>query len=132
MALPSTGIDLVHVPGFTAQLEDHASAFFEGTFTHGERRDGQSGRRPMAEHLAARYAAKEAFLKAWSGGRWGQTPTLPHVDLKEIEVCTDAYGRPRIVLHGTLAKRIGAFEASVSLSHDKDYAIAVVMLSLLT
>ena len=45
-----------------------------------------------------------------------------------IEVVTDAWGRPRIRLHGEVAKRLEDRTFELSLSHDGDYAIAYVVL----
>ena len=66
----TVGVDLVHVPGFAQQLEDRASGFVDHTFTPRERRTRAPHR------LAARFAAKEAFIKAWSGSRTHQPPLL--------------------------------------------------------
>jgi len=117
----TVGVDLVNVPSFAQQLEDTASGFVDHTFTPSEQR-------VRAPHrLAARFAAKEAFLKAWSGARIHQPPLLGNVDLREIEVVDDGYGRPRLVLHGAVAQAVGTHTTSVSLSHDGDAAIAVVL-----
>lgn len=117
----TVGVDLVHVPGFAQQLEDTASAFVDHTFTARERKVRDPRR------LAARFAAKEAFIKAWSGSRTHQPPLLGSLDLREIEVVDDGYGRPALALHGTLAQMVGPCTTSVSLSHDGDAAIAVVL-----
>ena len=104
------GIDLVAVESFRQQLEDSASRFIEGTFTATERRQSQS--RPggdAARHLAARFAAKEAFVKAWSSEHYGQAPRMPRVDMR-----------------GELARQGGPRRLQVSLSHDGDFATAVV------
>jgi holo-[acyl-carrier protein] synthase len=114
------GIDLVDVPAFAQQLADPASGFVAATFTAAEQRLKDPRR------LAARFAAKEAFLKAWSGSRYGSAPLLGAVDLREIEVVSDGYGRPGIALHGAVAAAVGPFAASLSLSHDGDAAIALV------
>jgi holo-[acyl-carrier protein] synthase len=118
------GVDLVDVPGFAAQLADQASGFVAATFTALERRTAHGDPR----RLAARYAAKEAFVKAWSGSRRGLPPALPAVDLREIEVVDDGYGRPGLRLHGAVKAAAGDVSAHVSLSHDGPSAIAVVIL----
>lgn len=123
------GVDLVHVPGLRDQLADRASGFAEGVFTPGERRDAAD--RPSgdpARHLAARFAAKEAFVKAWSGGFFGAPPRLVGVDLRHVEVIADAWGRPALRLAPPLAAHVGPVRAHLSLSHDGDYAIAQVVL----
>ena len=75
-----------------------------------------------AERLAARFAAKEAALKAFDLGNEG-------VDWRDIEVRKLAGGACRLELHGkaaALAAERGAGEIALSLSHDGDYATAVV------
>ena len=79
------------------------------------------GRRRSGEHLAARFAAKEAVLKAFGTGiskrmRW-----------TEVEVVNERSGRPRIVLDGAVAafaERNGLRELEVSLSHTRQLAFA--------
>ena len=99
------GLDLVHVPGLADQLAVAGSVFAQRAFTPRERREAarrarQCGSRP-AEHLAARWAAKEALVKAWSAaanaaaGRAVAPVLAPEaVDWREIEVLTDRWGRP--------------------------------------
>ncbi len=125
------GVDTVYLPTFRAQLAEPASHFVSGTFTAAE--IACANHRPSgdpARHLAARFAAKEAFLKAWDGAFWGARPPLDAVDLREIEVVSDAWGRPALALHGRVRASIGEqVAAGVSLSHDGDHAVAVVTLS---
>jgi holo-[acyl-carrier protein] synthase len=93
-------------------------------FTPAEIAYCESKHRP-ALHFAARFAAKEAFLKAmgtgWSGGH----------KFSEIEVVNNALGKPELLVHGKVkefcaAHGIGAME--VSLTHIRDVASAVVVL----
>jgi len=126
------GTDLVEVSSFAEQLEDSASYFVEGTFTLGERREAESrpSNRPD-RHLAVRFAAKEALIKAWSSAMWGHPPVRQHVNLREIEVVTDAYHRPTLRLHGDVAQAMQDFaplRIHLSLSHDGNYATAFVVL----
>jgi holo-[acyl-carrier protein] synthase len=126
------GIDTVHVPAFAEQLEDAASGFVDATFTAAEQRAAGADPARRPERLAARFAAKEAFVKAWSAACAGRLPALAHVDLREIEVADDGYGRPRLRLHGAVAaelERLGAPAAHLSFSHDGPSACAVVVLS---
>jgi holo-[acyl-carrier protein] synthase len=78
-----------------------------------------------AMHFAARFAAKEAFLKAmgtgWTGGH----------KFSEIEIVNNALGKPELLVHGKVGEfcRVhGITGMQVSLSHIKDLAKAVVVL----
>ena len=126
------GIDMVDVDAFRDQLADPASSFVTASFTEGERRVADE--RPSgdpARHLAARYAAKEALIKAWSGSNWGGRPVLRAIDMRDIEVVSDAFGRPRLCLHGTVAAALdpqGTRRIHLSLTHDGPVASAFVVL----
>ena len=146
----TVGTDLVHVPGFSAQLDQPGTVFAQRTFTARElrearRRSQERGSSP-AQHLAARWAAKESFIKAWSQAHvlrarsrgMSTSPVIlaEDVDWREIEVVTDRWGRPSLRLSGTVAQAVEhslGEEVStpgcwpVSLSHDGDYAAAIVL-----
>ena len=146
----AVGTDLVHIPDFEAQLDQPGTVFAQRTFTARElrearRRAQEKGTNP-AQHLAARWAAKESFIKAWSQAhilcaKSRGTSTSPvilteDVDWREIEVVTDRWGRPSLRLSGTVAhavERSLGEEVStpgcwpVSMSHDGDYAAAIVL-----
>lgn len=138
----TVGHDLVHLADLRLQLADRASTFMARTFTPAELRTCElrartrqvPGQEPdLIPHLGARYAAKEAFLKAFDARFWGTAPpVLPgSFDLREIEVVSDAWGRPSLALHGRLAETAhhhGPLRAEVSLSHDGPFAGAVVLL----
>lgn len=126
------GVDLVDVPSFAEQLADLASTFAEATFTPGEQAyaAGAVSREP-SRHLAARFAAKEAGLKALDAAcaRAGVTP--PRLGLLELEVLRDEAGRPQLALTGealALATRVGVDRVHLSLSHDGRSAVAFVVL----
>jgi len=73
--------------------------------------------------LAARFAAKEAAMKALGRGIWD-------IPWRDIEILNDASGRPVLGLHGKARQRaqeIGIVECAVSLSHAREYAVAVVL-----
>jgi holo-[acyl-carrier protein] synthase len=111
----AVGIDVVDVARFEQTLT-RTPALRSRLFTSLERE------RPVAS-LAARFAAKEALAKALgapSGLRW-----------VDAEVRTDAEGRPRLEMSGTVAQqaaRLGAASVHVSMSHDAGIASAVVVL----
>lgn len=128
MTIVGIGIDLVHIPSFRDQMLT-AGTGFEQVFTPGERSDVHSKGSHPARHFAARWAAKEAVIKAWSESIFGEPPVMGEDVHHLIEVVTDAWGRPRIVLHGEVAKRLGDVTLNLSLSHDGDYATAYVVMS---
>lgn len=128
------GLDIVDVEAFSAQLADQASGFVEGTFRPGERRPAAPVRLRQAQHLAGHFAAKEALIKAWSAARRGRPPALAQVDLRDIEVTDDGYGRPGLRLHGAVRDGVAELApgapvtAHLSISHDGPVAAAVVVL----
>ena len=118
------GIDLVHVPRLKEAVTDNP-ALEAGVFTEGERAYCRHRADPWP-HFAARFAAKEAVLKAL--GR-GLSTTGPDRALQEIEVVRGE-GPPSIALFGgvrRLAARLGLGEPALSLSHAGDYALASVI-----
>ena len=138
----TVGVDLVHIPGIAEQLSRPGSTF-DQVFSplelrHSQQRPQVSGTRdPVArfagsrtEHLAGRWAAKEAFIKAWSQAIYGKPPVIEPdlVNFAEIEVLPDRWGRVALHLKGEVAARLqdslGRVELSLSISHDGDYATA--------
>ena len=133
LALENTavGVDVVAVSAFAEQLEQPGTRFAR-VFTPAERRDARAGEGGEAQHLAARWAAKEAVIKAWSSTRFGGPEVIDpsQVDLREIEVRSDAWGRPSIRLHGAIADGMAGFTVLVSLSHDPEGDIAAAFVVL--
>ncbi len=131
MAVHSIGIDLVAVQPFAEQLDAPGSTFASQTFTARELRTAQGPSGP-AQHLAGRFAAKEAFVKAFSGARPGQAPVAPDMDWRDVEVVADGWGRPVLTLHGALADAVedslGEIVAHVSITHEPTMAAAVVVI----
>lgn len=129
------GVDVVAISAFAEQLEQPGTRFAR-SFTPGERRAARAGagnpELREAQSLAARWAAKEAVIKAWSSTRFGGPELIDpeQVDLSEIEVRTDAWGRPSIRLHGEIGRAMTGYDVLLSLSHDPaaDIAIAFVVL----
>ena len=116
------GLDLVPIARVEAMLARHGRRAAERLFSPGERADCD-GRAEPAQHYAARFAAKEAVLKAL-----GVPPGLRWV---EIEVRTADAGRPLLILSGAAAAaaaRRGVAIQHVSLTHAGGMAAAVVVL----
>jgi holo-[acyl-carrier protein] synthase len=68
-------------------------------------------------------------IKAWSASLHGSPPVMSEHVHHQIELVSDAWGRPRIRLHGEVAQHLAGHLFEVSLSHDGDYATAYVVLS---
>ncbi|MGJ0390740.1 holo-ACP synthase [Microbacterium sp. CGR1] len=109
-----TGIDLVDIPRFERTLE-RTPRLLERLFAPGER----ALRLPS---LAARYAAKEALIKTLGGS--------DGVHWIEIEIASEASGRPQFVLTGTTAEVVaerGITRLHLTLTHDAGLAAAFVV-----
>lgn len=119
-----TGIDIAEVPRVAQSIERFGDRFLRRIYTESEIRycDSKANR---VERYAARFAAKEAAMKAlgtgWSRGvRW-----------RDCEVTRLPGGRPTIVFHGKageVAARLGVKNAALSISHTSEQAIAQVIL----
>lgn len=127
MSVIGVGLDLVSVSAFAEQLDQPGSTMLL-SFRTGERRDAAARPGDEAQHLAARWAAREAVIKAWSSSRFAQTPVLPESAVNDIEIISDNWGRPRARLHGDLAKYLSGVVIHLSLTHDGDTAGAVAIL----
>jgi len=123
VAIVGHGIDLTEVARIEAMLAEHGERFLDRCFTPREVADAGDGPRRV-EHLAARFAAKEAALKALGTG-WAQG-----VGWTDVAVEREASGAPRLVVTG-VAARIAAERAiarwHVSLTHTRDHAVASVI-----
>lgn len=124
MAIVGCGVDLVQIARFKGFIDAGKTALLERLFTAGEREYALT-RKSAAAHLAARFAAKEAYLKALGTGlRFG-------LSWQQIEVVRDELGRPELQLCGRALELLaekGARCAHLSYSHDGDYAVASVIL----
>lgn len=113
------GVDLVYVPRLRRLLAEQP-ALRGRIFTERELRACRDDRSAVSR-LSARFAAKEAVLKALGTG------VGPRMRWQDVEVVNEPSGRPVVRLHGEVAavwERRGAGEVEVSLSHTGDYAIA--------
>lgn len=117
------GIDLCAVARLRQELAAPERGFLRAVFTTAEIAHGESRPHP-AEHFAARFAAKEATLKALAGGGASGSFWL------DIEVADAEDGAPRLVLHGRareVAEKLGVVRWHVSLSHERQFATAIVI-----
>jgi holo-[acyl-carrier protein] synthase len=119
-----TGIDIAEVPRIAASIARFGERFLRRIFTEGEIRycDGKANR---AERYAARFAAKEAAMKAIGTG-WNHGVTW-----RDVEVSRMPGGRPTITFHGKAAEfsaKLGTKHVALSLTHTAEHAIAQVIL----
>ena len=115
--LPALGVDIVRVERIAAVLQRHPTRFEARVLTGAER----SYVRARPESLAGRWAAKEAVSKVLGLGVRG-------IGWREIEIELLATGQPTVRLHGNAALRadqLGIAAIAVSISHEREYAIAV-------
>lgn len=119
------GFDLAQVSAIDDSLRLFGERFAQRLFTRHELDYAGSGHGMRAQRLAARFAAKEAVIKALGLSEAG-------VNWRDIEVVKLSGGDCSISLHGRvaqLAAAMGARQFSLSLSHEGDYAGAVVTAS---
>jgi holo-[acyl-carrier protein] synthase len=113
------GIDIVDVPRLRRLLSEQPD--IAGTVFTERELSYCRGRRREDEHLAGRFAAKEAVLKAFGTGlgtrmRW-----------TDVEIINELHGRPRVHLHGAVASWAttrGLRSVDVSLAHTEGVAVA--------
>lgn len=120
MRIAGTGIDIVEVSRIISAVSRHGDRFLKRVFTPVEERYCSSRGVP-GQHFAARFAVKEAVLKAlqtgWSGG----------IRLRDVEVRNGPAGQPDVRLTGVAARRadeMGIIKIHVSISHTGDLAVA--------
>lgn len=119
-----TGVDLCEVDRLRAAMERHGERFKQRVFT--DREIAYSERKANRyERYAARFAAKEAGMKAlgtgWRGG----------IAWRDFEVTNLPSGRPTLAFHGKageIAKKLGVRNVALSLTHTRDQAMAMVIL----
>jgi holo-[acyl-carrier protein] synthase len=117
MAEPGLGLDLVDIDRLERAL-GRRPRLADRLFTAGEL-DFAAARRRPARHLAVRFAAKEAAIKALG------TPVAP----RQVEVTGGGRVPPRLVLHGEAARLAAerGVELEVALTHTAETAAAVVL-----
>jgi holo-[acyl-carrier protein] synthase len=119
-----SGIDMAEVPRIAESIKRFGDRFIRRIFTEGEVRycDTKANR---VERYAARFAAKEAAMKAIGTG-WNCG-----VAWRDIEVSRTPGGRPTIKFHGKAAEfaaKLGTRHIALSISHTEQLAIAQVIL----
>lgn len=128
MSILGIGVDLCEIERVDASLQQLGERFATKILHPNEKRQFDA-HRFQGRYLAKRFAAKEAFAKALGTGIAGG------VVLPDIEVANDAQGKPELHLHGEAArqlKRHGDCRVHLSISDEKHYAIAQVVIELVS
>ena len=118
-----TGIDIIEVSRIKRALDIWGDKFLSRVFTKRELSYANKKKFPH-ENLAARFACKEAVLKAFGDTRVG-------VNLKNIEVLNDSKGKPEVILHEEarrFANKNKLNKIIVSMSHTNNYAVSNAIL----
>lgn len=116
------GTDIAEVKRFEKWVKN--PEMIERFFNEKERSAAKSDS-AKCQHYAVRFAAKEAFSKALGTGISG-------FNLKDVYITNNSEGKPELNIEGAalslLKERLGDCNAFVSLSHEKEYAVAFVIL----
>lgn len=118
----STGVDVIRISRIERALQRHGERFLQRIYTPLE----VAVCRGRSSELAARFAAKEAVSKALGVGIFSSDG----IGWREVEVLPDRLGKPLVYLHGKAlqrARELGFEEFALSLTHDGDMAVAMVV-----
>lgn len=116
------GVDVVMISHIEDSLRRFGQRFVDRLFSPRESSYAMQSRELAAQRLAARFAAKEAAIKAFG---WSEAS----IDWRDIEVVRTDTGACHLELHGQAARLLAAWgpaQIALSLSHDGNYAVAVV------
>ena len=120
--LIGVGCDVIEIARVQKAIE--REAFVERVYAPNEIAYCRSRGKQAAASFAARFAAKEAVLKALGTGLRGG-------ELQEIVITNDALGKPRVRLvgyHAQLAEQLGVKNIAISMSHSREMALAYVVM----
>ncbi len=115
------GIDIIELSRIQVTTDRWGDLFLNKVFTEKELKYSLSKKNPN-QHLAARFAAKEAVSKALSTGwtgifRW-----------QDVEVVNDALGKPEVRFFGELREKLADRRVHISLSHSDTVVVAVAVI----
>jgi len=121
MPIIGHGIDIVETQRIADLVGEHGHRFLDRCFTAGEQAYSAANSKRYVEHLAGRFAAKEAVLKVlgtgWSGG----------IMWTDIDIIRQPSGQPKVVLSGEslrVADKLGIRVWHISISHVSTHAMA--------
>lgn len=117
------GVDICSVPRVLHVYKKYGEKFLRRVLTESEIAYVKSAEKHLVVRLAARFAAKEAAVKVLGTGWVG-------VGFQEVEVQRRPSGEPRLALYGRAlerAKQLGLSQFELSMSHEKEYAVAFIV-----
>lgn len=115
------GTDIIEINRIKQSIEEHGNNFLEKVYTEKEIGYCESKKMQKYQHYAARFASKEAVLKAISG----MLKNKYSIEWKDIEILNDESGRPFVNIRSQ--ENIVISNIDLSISHCKEYAIAMVV-----
>lgn len=117
------GVDICSLKRIDKAYKRFGERFLERVLTENEIKYVSSAPKHLISRLAARFAAKEAVVKALGTGWYG-------VGFQEVEVARLKSGEPFLKLHNRAKKRadkLGLSQFKISMSHEKEFAVAFVV-----
>lgn len=111
-----TGVDITEVRRLKQAIEKWGKEFLHRVFTEDELENAKT-RGSLYQHLAGRFAAKEAVFKALGD---------KNLSWKDVEILNDKEGKPVCVVQNPRAKKI---DVHISISHVKNYAVASAIIT---
>ncbi len=116
MNIIGNGVDIIEVRRIKNAIDKYGRSFLERIFTDKELQNAE-GHNNRYQHLAGRFAAKEAVFKAL--GKAG-------LNFKDVEIINDLQGKPYCSLTNTYKDK---FKVYISISHIKNYAVASAIIT---
>ena len=120
----TTGADILFIPRITEAIERFGERYLQRIYTPSE----LAYCRGRVPELAVRFAAKEAVSKALGVGM--RILASEGIYWHDAEIVNDSLGKPNVHLHGKAlirAQALGLTQWSVSLTHEREYAVAFVV-----
>ena len=117
------GTDICQLNRVNAAYKKFGKKFLKKILTEKEIKYVTQDKRSLMNKLAGRFAAKEAFAKVLGA-------KLSEVDFKDVEILNEKSGAPKIILYKRAKKKANQKKLTnfdVSISHEKEFAIAIVV-----
>jgi len=111
-----TGVDITEVNRLRKAIEKWGKEFLQRVFTQDELKNAKT-RGSLYQHLAGRFAAKEAIFKALN---------VKELTWKDVEIINDKAGRP---IARIINQKIKKVDIHLSISHVKNYAVASAIIA---